>query len=74
MLQHIVNLNENIGNQNSLPNMSNFNQTTSNAEGPILILWFDEFPSYTIFSEELDIRSEYKNLSSLAKQSYIFPI
>ncbi len=65
--------NENIGNQNSLPNIPNFNQTTSNAEGPILILWFDEFPSYTIFSEELDIRSEYKNLSSLAKQSYIFP-
>ena len=67
-------LNQNIlSNQSNLPDMSNLNQVTNSAEGPILILWFDEFPSYTIFSEELNIRSEYKNLSSLSNQSYIFP-
>ena len=59
--------------QNNLPAMSSPEQIPSNVEGPILILIFDEFPSYTIFSENLDIRSEYENLNSLAKQSYIFP-
>jgi hypothetical protein len=59
--------------QNNLPAMSSPEQIPSNVEGPILILIFDEFPSYTIFSENLDIRSEYENLNSLTKQSYIFP-
>ncbi len=66
--------NQNIlSNQTNLPSMSNLNQSSSNAEGPILILWFDEFPSYTIFSEDLDIRNEYENISSLGKQSFVFP-
>lgn len=49
------------------------NIKSDKAEGPILIMWFDEFPSYTIFNEDLDIRDEFRNLKNLSKESYIFP-
>jgi hypothetical protein len=52
---------------------NNISSNVTNQNNPVLILWLDEFPAYTLLNNQLDIRNEYKNLHLLQEDSYFFP-